>query len=404
MKSGQYLISNLLNSSNWSNSTDKYVSFIELLSLYNESEIFNDCRRFLKGVANKTNVQNETINFLGMAQPGETTIFYYCGDSGGTNLGLDELITADELTSWLMSGGLPQANVCVVLDCCNSGAWINDGQSPGNPLGQGRVVLCSSRSNESSWSWGISAFSWFTGQEKTPYILHGPWKPLGVVGGLYAANDTNENGFTDMMEDFEFAKNSTEEYASLQNKTQNPVAYNGIGHDIPFVLRAPSVHDVAVTIQSKNVTSNSTSTSINVTTMNQGNTTETFNVTLYANTTNIGTQTVSLSNGSSTSLTFNWNTVGLDYGNYTITAYATPVPGETDTADNTFSCWIVVTIPGDIDGNFKVSLADLVILAHAYGSKPGDSNWNPNADIDGNNIVGLSDLVILAQNYGQQYP
>jgi hypothetical protein len=61
-------------------------------------------------------------------------------------------------------------------------------------------------------------------------------------------------------------------------------------------------------------------------------------------------------------------------------------------------------IPGDINGDFKVDLSDLVILAQAYGSKPGDSNWNPNADIDGNGVVGLSDLVILAQNYGRQSP
>lgn len=61
-------------------------------------------------------------------------------------------------------------------------------------------------------------------------------------------------------------------------------------------------------------------------------------------------------------------------------------------------------ILGDINGDFKVSLADLVILAQAYGSKPGDSNWNPNADVDGNGAVGLSDLVILAQHYGQHYP
>jgi hypothetical protein len=59
------------------------------------------------------------------------------------------------------------------------------------------------------------------------------------------------------------------------------------------------------------------------------------------------------------------------------------------------------SIPGDLNGDSKVSLADLVILALAYGSKPGDSNWNPNADIDGNLVVGLSDLVILAQNYGR---
>jgi hypothetical protein len=63
-----------------------------------------------------------------------------------------------------------------------------------------------------------------------------------------------------------------------------------------------------------------------------------------------------------------------------------------------------VTIPGDIDGDFKVKLVDLVILALAYGSRPGEPKWNPNADIDGDNVVGLSDLVILALHYGQHYP
>jgi hypothetical protein len=63
-----------------------------------------------------------------------------------------------------------------------------------------------------------------------------------------------------------------------------------------------------------------------------------------------------------------------------------------------------VTIPGDLNGDYKVSLQDLAILALAYGSKPVDSKWNPNADIDGNGVVGLSDLVILALHYGQHYP
>ena len=63
-----------------------------------------------------------------------------------------------------------------------------------------------------------------------------------------------------------------------------------------------------------------------------------------------------------------------------------------------------VTIPGDLNGDGRVSLLDLVILAQAYGSKPGDPKWNPNADIYGNGIVGLNDLVVLAQHYGQHYP
>jgi outer membrane protein assembly factor BamB len=71
---------------------------------------------------------------------------------------------------------------------------------------------------------------------------------------------------------------------------------------------------------------------------------------------------------------------------------------------NTLCAFKLANVPGDLNGDFRVSLADLVILAYAYGSKPGDSNWNPNADVDGNSVVGLNDLVILASNYGRQFP
>jgi hypothetical protein len=52
----------------------------------------------------------------------------------------------------------------------------------------------------------------------------------------------------------------------------------------------------------------------------------------------------------------------------------------------------------------KVGLPDLVILARAYGSQPGDSNWNPNADILEYGKVGLADLVSFALHYGQSAP
>jgi parallel beta-helix repeat protein len=144
---------------------------------------------------------------------------------------------------------------------------------------------------------------------------------------------------------------------------------------------------------------------INVIVTNKGNCIETFNLTLYANTTVIETKQITLINGASTTLTFTWNTTGFAKGNYTISAYAWPVQGETDTVDNTFMDGIVtVTIPGDVDGDFEVRLVDLVHVAIAYGSKPGEPKWNPNADIDNNSIVGLTDLVILAKNYGKTDP
>jgi hypothetical protein len=60
-------------------------------------------------------------------------------------------------------------------------------------------------------------------------------------------------------------------------------------------------------------------------------------------------------------------------------------------------------IAGDLNGDGKVSLQDLTLLALAYGSKPGDLKWNLKADIDGNGAVGLLDLTRMAMNYGLSY-
>jgi hypothetical protein len=119
-------------------------------------------------------------------------------------------------------------------------------------------------------------------------------------------------------------------------------------------------------------------------------------VTVCLNTTVIGTDTnINLSNGTQTTISLTCNTSSFGLGKYNVTAY----PGNVSAPD-----LIVLTIPGDVDGSFQVQLPDLVILAKTYGSKPADTNWNPNADIDSNDDVGLTDLVILANHYGEHYP
>jgi len=143
---------------------------------------------------------------------------------------------------------------------------------------------------------------------------------------------------------------------------------------------------------------------INTTVENRGEYTETFSVTIYADSTQIGLRQVTLSQGENTTLSFAWDTTGFTYGNHSLRAEIGIIPFETDTGNNVMESWIIITIPGDIDGNYNVQLADLVLLAKAYGSKPGDPNWTPNSDIDNNDVVGLSDLVILATYYGQHYP
>lgn len=55
---------------------------------------------------------------------------------------------------------------------------------------------------------------------------------------------------------------------------------------------------------------------------------------------------------------------------------------------------------GDIDGDNEVTLLDFGALVAAFGSMPGDSNWNPNADIDGDEEVTLLDFGVLVGNFG----
>lgn len=170
---------------------------------------------------------------------------------------------------------------------------------------------------------------------------------------------------------------------------------------------SPATHNVTATniLSTKTVIGQGFGDNLTVQVADTGDYDETFNVSAYANSTVIGTEQVSLNATEQTSLTFSWNTTDLAYGNYTLSGYAWLVPDETSTTDNNFTgVTVKLTLPGDINGDFSVSPADLVILTNAYGSKPGDTKWNPNADINGNNAVDLTDLVIMANHYGQQLP
>ena len=117
---------------------------------------------------------------------------------------------------------------------------------------------------------------------------------------------------------------------------------------------------------------------INVTIQNIGNHDENFNVTAYANTIIIATFTnIALKSGNSTVITFTWNTTGFPYGNYTISATATPVPGETDTTDNARACWVLVMITGDVNGDGECNILDVKRVKQVYSGyiSPPDPDW-----------------------------
>jgi len=137
-----------------------------------------------------------------------------------------------------------------------------------------------------------------------------------------------------------------------QNETGNDgigdTPYNTVGSGVDhYPLMNPwAPPDIAVinVVPSETVVEPGSSLCINVTTQNQGNKIEQFNVTAYANTITIATfENITLVGGTSTNITFTWNTTSFAKGDYTISAYAWPVPGEADTDDNLY-----------VDGNVQI--------------------------------------------------
>jgi len=116
-------------------------------------------------------------------------------------------------------------------------------------------------------------------------------------------------------------------------------------------------HDVAV----RNVIAYPTRVSvgepvfINVTVKNEGNETETFDVTAYYDNATIGTQPVtSLTPGNETTLTIAWDTTDVSNDTYTISANASLLEWEIDTDNNRF-----------VDGNVTLTLAPAAIFTYS---------------------------------------
>ena len=178
---------------------------------------------------------------------------------------------------------------------------------------------------------------------------------------------------------------------------------------VPKVKRVPIVHDISIAdvSPSKTVVGEKLTLNLSVSVENQGDFVEIFNITAYANTTIIGTfENFALASGEAKTLSFIWNTTGAVKGNYTITAKATTVLGETDIDDNTLVAdeFVCVSIPGDVDCDFDVDLYDAVKLLVVYGVEKGNSKYDPNCDIDMDGDIDLYDAVTLLTHYGEKYP
>ena len=133
---------------------------------------------------------------------------------------------------------------------------------------------------------------------------------------------------------------------------------------------SPVLHDVAVENLSLegSLPTSGRPTQVIVTARNLGDVAETFNVTFYCNSDNVGSQLVrNLGNGSSVTLSFSWDTTGLRPGTYLLKMASGPVSGETALANNNLT--ISVNLPSHPDTNsptaLPVSLGSAIFMGTA---------------------------------------
>jgi hypothetical protein len=159
-----------------------------------------------------------------------------------------------------------------------------------------------------------------------------------------------------------FAK-AAENKQSTQTKqtpTSNPPPTSKTNKNL-----SQSTHNISIdNIKSSPIPANQIQlVKIQVITSNKGNYKESFNLTIYINKIPVETKKVTLDAKKTTTIDFELNTSNLSPGNYTITAYAEPVPKENDEADNSFqlaSAFQVVqpispedSMDGDMEGEVR---------------------------------------------------
>jgi PKD repeat protein len=83
-------------------------------------------------------------------------------------------------------------------------------------------------------------------------------------------------------------------------------------------------------------------------------------------------------------------------GDYTVTLAVIDASGKTDSLTRTIA---ISSLIGDINGDGKVDMRDIAIVAKAFSTVPEDQNWNPIADLNGDGRVDMRDIAIVAKAF-----
>lgn len=244
LKSAQHLIKNLKLFNNWQNGTSldfQYFTYIHLLSSIEYEAIDSECQMHYVGKATRQNIVNEITTFLNQTLENDysasTFVFYYAGETGKNvsegktsfYIELDEPLFDWEIDA-LLPSNQPQKTI-IILDTPHSGGYITELQKPG------RIVLAACNPAEETIS------GWFTGDENAFYSNGTAFGPMGIVGALHAAEDTNRDGWLCADEIFRFSWKTLVDFASAQTTPYylHPMASYGVtGGALPLIQLDPT--------------------------------------------------------------------------------------------------------------------------------------------------------------------
>jgi parallel beta-helix repeat protein len=256
-------------------------------------------------------------------------------------------------------------------------------------------------------------------------FIHNTWAPLSIVQSSNKWDDGYPTG-GNYWGPWAYPSDLFE--GPYQNETGSDGIIDGHFWQIPgiidnYPLAKPwpwNSHDLGLTYidlgTPKTVVSLGSKLNISVYMVNYGDSSEILNVTTYVNTLAIAeTTNLALASRNSAVLSITWDTAGFAKGNYTISAFAQPILGEVDIADNnlTGGC-ITVSRIGDLTGGTsivwdfvpdgKVDGKDVAVVAICFGSASGCQPpwvWNPNCDVNNDGKVDGKDIAIVAMRFGQ---
>jgi len=83
-------------------------------------------------------------------------------------------------------------------------------------------------------------------------------------------------------------------------------------------------------------------------------------------------------------------------GEYSVYASAS-YQNQKATAETSFQ--VKQRLSADINGDGKVNIIDLNIVARAWGSYPGHPRWDPRCDLDENGVINIIDIMLVAREY-----